>query len=224
MPDQQEPSAAPAVPQPPAGGEQEPQPQAGKKEAEKKEQGRFRRVRAAGAYLNRDDRPLLRDGLLAVIGIIAAIGLAGQQAFLDGRREDRQEVLENTRFVRTVALTPDAAALPFAGMNLAGANLASLPLGCWDYETDQPQEPCADLRGADLTGADLTFVNLSGAFLSDADLNGVDLNGADLRGAFLDGADLTGANLDGAGLNQICYTDDTGWPEGFTPQDEALCG
>lgn len=137
---------------------------------------------------------------------------SAQQIEIEESRQRSQEVLENTRFVREVALNPDAAAQPFNGLSLGGAQLGSLNLAC------RGPRYCADFRKADLTAADLTFADLTGANMMMADLVGADLGNARLpdavlittnmrrahmsfvnfAGANLFGADLTGANLLGA--------------------------
>jgi len=92
----------------------------------------------------------------------------------------------------------------------------------------------ADLRHANLKYVDLTDADLSGADLSNADLSWATLNRANLSGAnltrarmidaMLQGADLTGANLTAATgllaecLKGVAASDDTKWPEGFSPE------
>jgi uncharacterized protein YjbI with pentapeptide repeats len=116
---------------------------------------------------------LARDALIGLILVVVGFAAA---AWWDGRIADHQnqlardiaenqdqaarglatsnEILENTRFVRQVVID-NAAAKPFAGLNLAGAALNGLDLACEDLAADPPTG-CADLRGADLSGAHLT--------------------------------------------------------------------
>ena len=167
------------------------------------------RVRRTLAYLNRDDRPLLRDGLLAVVALTAALGLAVQQQRLDDVRASRQEVLENTRFVRAVALDPNARSQPFADLNLQDAPLANLDLSCRNLTDDADilARGCANLSYANLSYANLGFANLRGAALRDADLTGAYLFGANLIDVGLYNADLTGANLNFADLTGADLSD-----------------
>jgi hypothetical protein len=102
--------------------------------------------------------------------------------------------------------------------NLSGANLNTANLS--EANLSGAVLRGADLRGANLRGAALVGANLRGADLSGADLGGAGLNGADLREALLTGADLTGSFLIGADLGQTKYSDDTRWPDGFTPPPE----
>lgn len=164
-------------------------------------------VSRAVAHLNREDRPLLRDGLLAVVAIVATALLAVQQAVLDDRRADRQDALENTRFVRSVALDPDARDQPFGGLYLAAAQLAGLDLSCRDPDDlgtcadfYQAELPAVDLFRSDLSGADLGGANLTGASVRFANLANANLAGANLAGAKLEHTDLAGARLNPAYL------------------------
>jgi uncharacterized protein YjbI with pentapeptide repeats len=155
------------------------------------------------AFLNANG--LARASLLAVLVVAVGIGAA---AWLEDRITSRQEVLENTRFVREVALDPQARALPFADLRLTGAQLAGLALGC----RPGPADNCADLSGADLSGANLSGADLSGADLSNADLADTDLaeaalNAAVLYDANLSSADLSEADLRGANLIRADLSD-----------------
>ncbi len=134
------------------------------------------------------------------------------QKFED-QRTDRAEVLENTRFVRTLAQDYEAIKLPFGSLNLRGAVLDGLSLDCHDSYGH-----CADLAGADLSGASLISANLAGADLSSSDLSGANLSGANLWGTKLDGANMAGTKLDLA-----CYrsTDSRQWPK--PPIDPPIC-
>lgn len=89
----------------------------------------------------------------------------------EARRADREEMLADVAFIRETVR--DGGPMMFRNMNLRGANLAGLDLGC-DLESDAygrllpvTQEECADLTGSDFTGVDLTDTDLSGAILSD---------------------------------------------------------
>jgi uncharacterized protein YjbI with pentapeptide repeats len=91
------------------------------------------------------------------------------------------------------------------GANLTGANL-----------TD------ANLEGANLTGANLYYANLEGANLEGANLEGANLRDANLEGANLGYANLRGAILRDAKLEGIKYSEETMWPEDFTPPESAI--
>ena len=159
---------------------------------------------------------LLAVGLI-LTAVIAVAG-AGVAMWLEDRITSDQQVLENTRFVRQVALDTEATVQPFGGLALAGAQLAGLDLSCRvlgpsarnfygarAFHAFAPGSPCADLFGSDLSGALLREADLSGADLREADLAGADLTdailvsanpiAADLSDAVLTGADLSDANL-----------------------------
>jgi hypothetical protein len=186
-----------------------------------------------------DADALLRESLLVFLATLAAVGLAAQQSLLDGRRADRQEVLTNTQFIRSVALDPAARAQPFARLNLKDAQLSDLNLSCRDPDEGST---CANLAGANLTGAsldsailtsaslrfsnlaaaNLSYADLTGADLTRADLTGADLSVTDLTGANLRGADLAGANLTFVRLRRTCFDSSTSWP-GPPPREKPDC-
>jgi len=139
----------------------------------------------------------------AEVTLAAFLALAGFAAtyWLENQISARNEVLENARFVRQVAI--DGARLkPFDGLRLSEADLGGLNLGCAEGDDAQaaPSESgCARFAGSDLRGANLSGTELTGANLSDADLRGAVLNGADLAGANLLRANLAHALLVGVG-------------------------
>lgn len=167
---------------------------------------------------NRDD--YLRDGIVAgVCGVILLL----VAVHFDDRREERAELRENTAFVRQAVMDPNVKLKPFRRMNLKGAKLGGLPLGCpAGVKPQRIDQGCADLREADLRGADLSQADLRGADLSfaamiGANLRDADLRGANLRNANLENADLAGANLNGAQLvdahlDGSCFDQKTVWP------------
>lgn len=187
----------------------------------------------------RDD--LLRDGLVGVVALVVAFALA---AWWDSRLEVRAQSVENTRFVRQVALD-GASRKPFGGLVLRDAELSGLDLGCTDvgsaraggFVDDRVEAGCADLRGADLRGAVLRRTDLAHALLDQAVLRDADLSFADLRGAVLGAdlsgatlfkadlseADLGGADLTDADLSVVCYDDATVWPSGYLPPEPPDC-
>ena len=130
----------------------------------------FREQKARDARPNRWRRVwswephwLVRDGALALgIGLL----LFGGQWFLDDRRAEREERLENLRFVRERALIEDAERgdRPFAGLDLAGMDLRGLNLQRADLRDNLSE---AKLLFADLSSADLTGADLSGADFTD---------------------------------------------------------
>lgn len=161
------------------------------------------------AFVQRQGDDLIRD---AIVGGAIALVVFGAAMWWDGRLANRQEVLENTRFVRQVAIDSPMQK-PLAGLNLQQAQLRGLNLGCaipYEGWARRAERGCADFMGADLSGADLFLANLAGADLSAADLSDVDLrlanleyadlSWADLRGADLGSTDLSGANLENANL------------------------
>lgn len=195
-------------------------------------------------WLHRQRDDLVRDTLIGLV--VLAVG-AIAAAWYDQRLEQRAESHENTRFVRQ-AVIDDARTKPFIGLDLRGASLAGLDLGCTDpgaaraaaFVPERVEAGCADFSGADLRSANLDRATLPYALLSDADLRDANLALADLRGALLGGArlggaelfgtdlreaDLRGADLTGADLSTACHDDTTRWPEGFPPDptDTSAC-
>jgi uncharacterized protein YjbI with pentapeptide repeats len=136
--------------------------------------------------------------------------IALNQAQLEHELANNSQVEENTRFVRQVDIE-NAYDKPFRGLNLSGASLSQLDLGCADTSVlPASRVGCANLYGAVLIRADLSGTNLTGAVLQKADLTGANLavarlesaglidanlTRADLTAAILTGANLTGANL-----------------------------
>jgi len=196
------------------------------------------RLRAIGDWVGRNRDDLIRDGLIAVVlagvGVGAAFWIASRQDQLARDLETASEIQENVRFVRQVAIDPQAAK-PFRGLNLHGAYLARLDLG---YESRHNPNNCAEfeeadlgdalLYGTDLTLANLTSAKLAGANLFIAHLANANLHGADLTNANLSSADLRGANLSvailsGANLQEVCFDDKTLSPDGFTPPAPGSC-
>jgi uncharacterized protein YjbI with pentapeptide repeats len=102
---------------------------------------------------------------------------------------NQAEVLENTRFVRSIATSGGARPKPFASINLRGAELGGLNLGCTDMRR---LDGCADFSNADLREANLTSTGLDGAILIHADLHKANLDMAGFDGALLYEANLTG--------------------------------
>jgi uncharacterized protein YjbI with pentapeptide repeats len=154
---------------------------------------------------------LAKDALISVVvGVALFVGACWWDARLQARQDElttkiaasqdalardlanQAEVLENTRFVRQLA-TSEGGEIPkpFASMNLRGAQLGGLYLGC------KPRRlaglaGCADFRNANLQEANLTRVSFSGAGLDAADLRKANLTTADFSDARLRGADLGG--------------------------------
>lgn len=143
------------------------------------------------------------------MALVVGAGLLFGAVKFDDMRSDREQVLENTRFVRETSMNPDALR-PFTEIHLEGANLSGLPLGCSPDKKSSDSRPCTVLTGANLSNAKLNLTSLTGAMLVAADLSGVeaiqgqfddaDLRSSDLRGARLWMASLTGAILVDADL------------------------
>lgn len=184
---------------------------------------------------------MVRDVLVGATALLVAFVLA---AWWDGRLAVRSEALENTRFVRQVAV--DGSPLkPFGGLVLRGAELSGLELGCEDVEAaraagfadERLEAGCADFRGADLRGAVLVRTGLDHALLYDVDMRDADLTlthlrgaeiGADFRGAQmfktdLSEASLVGSDLTGVAWTDVCYDDATQWPPSFQPPADPVC-
>ena len=213
---------------------------------------------ALSSWWHRHKGDLAKDAIVSVVVGVALLAgawwwdsrLADRQDALQSHLADRQDtlarelatqaqVLENTRFVRQVAIAPDAVAKPFGGLDLTEAQLTGLPLGCTNLEGRQG---CADFRRAHLSGANLNHADLRGADLNRADLRGADLRLANLSRANLRGADLSDANLSGANLTDanlsfaylasatltaatltdVCFDEDTEWGDN-TPPSTADC-
>ncbi|MFE7506527.1 pentapeptide repeat-containing protein [Promicromonospora sp. NPDC057488] len=155
-----------------------------------------------------------------VSSLVVGLLLAGYQAWIDDERErltqtveaeraERDQVLANVQFIReTIRDTPEGVK-PFRGMNLRGADLSGIDLGCpVSFDVDaggwsrDRVETCADFTGADLTGARLDGANLTGALLvggSLEDVSAVNLYApAAAIGGRLDGLTFDGAVLFGS--------------------------
>lgn len=146
---------------------------------------------------------------------------AEQQERLEDRRAHQQEVLENLRFVRERSSDPDQTK-PFTFMELSGANLSNLDLGCEDRALSI--STCASLNDANLDNALLVSTALSGAIMSDANLVGADLTEAVVIDAYLDGADASGATFFNAFLTgtSFYYTNLRGANLTYATADGAL--
>jgi uncharacterized protein YjbI with pentapeptide repeats len=154
---------------------------------------------------------LAKDALISVVvGVALFLGACWWDARLQARQNElttkiatrqddlsrdlanQAEVLENTRFVRQLA-TSEGGGIPkpFASINLRGAQLGGLYLGC------KPRRlaglaGCADFRNANLQEANLTRASFAGASFDHADLREANLTTADFSDARLRGADLGG--------------------------------
>jgi uncharacterized protein YjbI with pentapeptide repeats len=128
-------------------------------------------------FLHRQRDDLIRDGLLgvglAVVAFLLAMGW-------DARAADRQEMLENTRFVRERSGDGEK---PFQGLYLRNASLSGLELSN------------ARFQGADLRGTSMTFTMLENAVLQNADLSGANAFGGDFSNATLMFTDFSGTDL-----------------------------
>ena len=130
------------------------------------------------------------------MAVIVSVPIFAATVWVEHRAAQRQEILENLRFVRDNA--GGGGAVPFGGLNLRGADLAGLDLGC--KHTDQPAPGSAVQRCVDLTDADMRAARARDTILTDADLRSTDLRKADLMSARLVDADLRRADVRGADL------------------------
>ncbi len=118
-----------------------------------------------------------------------AKAIADHQDDLAQDLANQAEVLENTRFVRSIATSKEETPKPFASINLRGAELGGLGLGC----NPRTLMGCADFRIADLREANLTTASFGGAGFWEADLRKANLTGTDFSSAFFKDANLDGA-------------------------------
>ncbi len=143
---------------------------------------------------------MARQLSIAVVSGVAAGAAVSVPIFVATARQtdeiaQRQEILENLRFVREQA--SDGGIRQFQALELSGAPLGGLALGCQDR---RKRRLCANFEDADLAGADLSLADLSGATMYSADLTNSSLNNANLTHASLVGAQLVDANLFEANL------------------------
>jgi len=108
-----------------------------------------------------------------------------------------------------------------------GLDKALLGRAIYDHETTWPIEFDYKRSGAFGPGAILENASLNGAILRELDLRDSILVGADLSGIDFWHTDLSGANLAGVTLKETdfrwaIYSNNTKWPEGFTPPDTAI--
>jgi uncharacterized protein YjbI with pentapeptide repeats len=164
------------------------------------------------------------------IGVVSSLAvgllLAGYQASIDDKREQqtqaveaeraqRDQVLSNVTFIRETIRDAPEGVKPFRGMNLRGADLSGMDLGCpVHYEPSggwarDRVETCADFTGADLTGARLDGANLTGALLVDGVLEDVSAVNLFAPAASI-GGDLDGSRFDGAVLFGSVFRSPTG--------------
>lgn len=132
-------------------------------------------------------RDVLVSGIVAVV--VSAGTIIGQKLVDDVRADrdhqissqanEREEKLENLRFVRARSTSDPNLERPFYGLDLAGLSLAGLDL------------PGANLGEANLRECNLLQTNLEGASLVYATLRGVLAAGVNFKGADLTGADFT---------------------------------
>lgn len=161
-----------------------------------------------------------RDVAIAALAIALTFALdnrlAMRQEAAEAARAHRAEVLENTRFVRERA-GDSSSQKPFSGLNLRGASLEALDLGCQEEggptcavfdraDLSDAALSLADLANASLHGTNLTGVQAEITRFDQADLSDADLAGANLSKSFFRRADLVRANFAGANLQQASMT------------------
>jgi uncharacterized protein YjbI with pentapeptide repeats len=169
---------------------------------------------------------MARDIFIALLAVGVTFTLdtriATRQERAENSRAELQEALENIRFVRERSGDP-ASIKPFGAIQLSGANLSGLDLGCETrpatncatFENAKMQDVIlartnlknADLAGADLTRADLSSVDFTNAYLGDVLLTEANLANGNLTNANLTEANLTEANLTGADLTDAYFLD-----------------
>lgn len=121
---------------------------------------------------------------------------ATREIALEKRLASRNEVIANVQFVRETVRDNPTGVKNFQGLNLRGADLSGLDLGCAldfsssgvnlsnqaDREVVRPIGPsldasdrrqCSDFSGADLRDATLTGTDLTGSLFAGSDLSGV---------------------------------------------------
>jgi hypothetical protein len=152
-----------------------------------------------------------RDVVIAVLVLTAGFywddRLTDRSESTADRLASNAEVLENTRFVRSLSSLHQPR--PFNGIVLDGAALSGLDLSC-DPTTPRTcaQFEHASLRGVDLSssrlsGADFFEADLSEAFLVDTDLTDTSMRDADLSDAIIEFAILRRTNLAYANLLNV---------------------
>jgi uncharacterized protein YjbI with pentapeptide repeats len=169
---------------------------------------RTTRVGTVASWWRAHKGDLIKDAIIGfLVGVVLFLGACWWDARLQARQDalssaiaDRQdrlardlanqaEVLENTRFVRSIATSKEEMPKPFASINLHGAELGGLSLGC----NPRTLLGCADFRKSDLQEANLTTAGFAGAGFWDADLRKANLTGTDFSSAFFKDANLDGA-------------------------------
>ncbi|WP_084468298.1 pentapeptide repeat-containing protein [Promicromonospora sukumoe] len=173
------------------------------------------------------DRRWLIDVTIGVVSsLVVGLLLAGYQAWIDDERErltqaveadraEREQVLANVQFIRETIRDAPEGVKPFRGMNLRGADLSGMDLGCpvsFDASVGWSRdrvETCADFTGADLTGARLDGANLTGALLVGGKLEDVSATNLFAPAAAIGGS-LDGSTFDGAVLFASVFRSPTG--------------
>ena len=167
----------------------------------------------------------------------------------DQRRADRDERLENLRFVRTASGDDPSVVRAFAsidlegqtitGLNLSGADFtganlqdvdllqAVIPRGRFDLaRMNDALANNANLRGAsfldaELRGLEAAGVDFAGALLAYADFTDADLYDANMPRAAIEGADFSRAKLVMADLQRVSTAPESGEGPPQTSFDEA---
>lgn len=154
---------------------------------------------------------------LAVLG--AEIGFGLQLQHLE---KERERVAQREALRLQLGMGRD-----FPGIDLEGRDLRSFYLPERDLTGANLKEVMlegAHLLKAVLVHADLFEANLCGANLAHADLQGANLTFANLERADLQHANLKGAvGLDAGRLRGALYSDDTVWPDDYTPPAGERC-
>lgn len=184
----------------------------------------------------------VRDFLVA--GLVGLI-LVGVQIFRDDQRDANDQRLNNLSFVRDKASGPNTARnfqnIDLEGMNISGLDLLASKFQDADLKgikASRSSLTLSSLDGAQASEANLNLANMEAVDFRSADASGVDfsythleysefketkLQGARFDHANLDDVDLSQIDMSGvtgletASFNNVCYDEDTRWPEGFRP-------
>ena len=176
-------------------------------------------VVAQTTWWDRHASTLVRDVVVAVtagaVFLVAGFVWDARQTRRDERLAESlarsAEALENVRFVRSTASTGVTVPRPFTGMELEGASLSNLNLGCkLDGDPQRPlrvwideEAHCANFTGADLSRADLSSSLLNGGVFTRATMAESDMRAVEARRVSFAEADLSGADFSKALLAEV---------------------
>ncbi|MBD5784616.1 pentapeptide repeat-containing protein [Cellulosimicrobium terreum] len=164
------------------------------------------------------ERSRIKGDLLValVVGVVISTATVVVQWKLDRDAAAREESLaaqaelaaeqrDDLRFVREIASAPIGAARPFARLDLTGASLAGLPLGC----TERGDVDCASFVNSTLVATNLVGTDLRGARFEGSNATDASFAWADLREATFDVSRITSASFLGADLRGSSFVGST---------------